>query len=71
MAQDRPSHHREPVRLMVPELRERPFIGAGCCLFPASELVGNSVPGRLASIRLPPRTSAAASAWRSTRAPTP
>lgn len=30
-------------RLVVPDLQARPFIGTGCCVLPASEIVRESI----------------------------
>lgn len=43
MAQMKPIHGRSQARLVVPDLLDRPFVGAGCCALPASELVCDSV----------------------------
>lgn len=43
MAQTPLSRERRRARLTVPDLRERPFVGAGCCVLPASELVCDSL----------------------------
>lgn len=37
-------------RFVVPELAVRPFVGAGCCVFPAAELVCESV-GQVVGVR--------------------
>lgn len=37
-------------RLVVPDLQARPFIGTGCCVLPASEIVCESI-GQVPGVR--------------------
>lgn len=43
MAQIESVPRRGQARLVVPDLVDRPFVGAGCCALPANELVCESV----------------------------